>query len=211
MNLHIARTAIEEGFHRIDISVLLHHDALEGDGRNLQVTGHLRVHYILAPGNALVRTAIHHLVMEGFLLRQSNFLSMESLEVWHLAFQLGELHLRIYLISQEDRLLLMHSLLVGRHLDEEVATRNITSSLAHTRFVIIVSAAIVHRRRTIGTASIARHSDLDRMRVQLSSIHHGVGSTNDERSILSGIERISDGNGGRRAGMSVDHLVTRLR
>ena len=105
----------------------------------------------------------------------------------------------------------MHSLLVGRHLDEEVATRNIASSLAHTRFVIIVAAAIVHRRRTIGTASIARHSDLDRMRVQLSSIHHGVGSTNDERSILSGIERISDGNGGRRAGMSVDHLVTRLR
>ncbi len=60
VNLHIARTAIEEGFHRIDISVLLHHDALEGDGRNLQVTGHLRIHHILAPGNALVRTAIHH-------------------------------------------------------------------------------------------------------------------------------------------------------
>ena len=59
--------------------------------------------------------------MEGLLLWQRHFLVVESLQVWHLAFQLGEFHLCIYLVGKQDRFLLVYSLLVGRHLDEEVA------------------------------------------------------------------------------------------
>ena len=119
--LYISGTAIEEGLHRVNIAVLLYHDALEGDGRNLQLTGHLRIHHILAPGDTLVRATIHHFGMESLLLWQRYFLVVESLQVWHLAFQLGEFHLCIYLVGKQDRFLLVYSLLVGRHLDEEVA------------------------------------------------------------------------------------------
>ena len=38
--------------------------------------------------------------MESLLLRQRNFLVVESLQVRHLAFQLGKVYLRVNLISK---------------------------------------------------------------------------------------------------------------
>ena len=58
--------------------------------------------------------------MEGLLLRQRNFLVVESLQVRHLAFQLGKVYLRVNLISKEHRFLFVNTSLVGCHLDEEV-------------------------------------------------------------------------------------------
>ena len=59
--------------------------------------------------------------MEGLLLRQWNFLVVESLQVRHLTFQLGKVYLRVNLISKEHRFLFVNTSLVGCNLDEEVA------------------------------------------------------------------------------------------
>ncbi|CUQ13824.1 Uncharacterised protein [Segatella copri] len=59
--------------------------------------------------------------MESLLLRQRNFLVVESLQVRHLAFQLGKVYLRVNLISKEHRFLFVNTSLVGCNLDEEVA------------------------------------------------------------------------------------------
>jgi hypothetical protein len=59
--------------------------------------------------------------MEGLLLRQRNFLIVESLQVRHLAFQLGKVYLRVNLISKEHRFLFVNTSLVGCNLDEEVS------------------------------------------------------------------------------------------
>ena len=59
--------------------------------------------------------------MEGLLLRQRNFLVVESLQVRHLAFQLGKVYLCVNLISKEHRFLFVNTSLVGCNLDEKVA------------------------------------------------------------------------------------------
>ena len=110
---YVAGTAVEERLHRVYVAVLLNHDALEGDGWYLETARHLRVHHVLAPGDALVWSAIHGFCVEGFLLWQRHFLGVESLQVRHLAFQLCEFHLCIYLIGKQDRFLLVHPLLAG--------------------------------------------------------------------------------------------------
>lgn len=88
---------------------------------NGEASRHLRIHDILAPCNASVRSAVYGLCMEGLLLRQRNFLVVESLQVRHLAFQLGKVYLRINLISKEHRFLFVNTSLVGCNLDEEVS------------------------------------------------------------------------------------------
>ena len=91
--------------------------------------------------------------MEGFLLWQRNLLGVESLQVWHLAFQLCEVHLCIYLIGKEDRLLLVNSLL-----DEEVAARDGRSGRAHMRLVVAVLS--VHVGSAVGALCMSRHLNL---------------------------------------------------
>ena len=59
--------------------------------------------------------------MESLLLRQRNFLVVESFQVWHFAFQLGKVYLRVNLIGKEHRFLFVNASLVGCNLDEEVA------------------------------------------------------------------------------------------
>ena len=66
---------------------------------------------------------------------------MESLEVGHLTVESIELHERINLICQQNRFLLMHTLLVGAHLDEKVGARDMASRWSHLRFVVISSSA----------------------------------------------------------------------
>ena len=96
--------------------------------------------------------------MEGFLLWQRNLLGVESLQVWHLAFQLCEVHLCIYLIGKEDRFLLVNSLLAGRDLDEEVAARDGRSGRAHMRLVVAVLS--VHVGSAVGALCMSRHLNL---------------------------------------------------
>ena len=90
LNLHIAGTSVEEGFKGIDITVLLHHDAIEGDTGNRQFTRQLWEHHILAPRHCAIRTAIECLNLEAFLLREIDLLRMEALQVRHLALQLRQ-------------------------------------------------------------------------------------------------------------------------
>ena len=121
LHLHIAGTAIEEGFKGIDIMVTLHHHTLKGKGRNLQLTRHLREHHILAPCHRTIGTAVNILNGKLLLLGQRNLLRVEALKVRHLTLERGQVHQRIDLIGQQNGLLLVNTALVGTDLDKEVA------------------------------------------------------------------------------------------
>ena len=95
----------------------------------------------MAPSDSAIGSAVVCLDLKTLLLRQLHFLSVESLEVGHLTVESSQLYESIYLICKENRLLLVHSLLVGTHLDKQVGTGNIASGSAHLRFVVISSAA----------------------------------------------------------------------
>ena len=148
--LYISATAIKECLKRIHIAVFLYDNTLERDAWNLQLTRHLRIHQILTPCNATVRTAIYSLDMERFLLWKRNFLSMEAGKVRHLTLQLGKLQLSIYLICKQNRLLLVHSCLVCTYLDKQVITRDtrtgrtyLCPTLLHTILLILCTTRYI--------------------------------------------------------------------
>ena len=60
---------------------------------------------------------------ERFLLRQRNFLCMESFQVGHFAHQLTQINQRIYFIGQQNSLLFMNTSLACRCCDEQVIVR----------------------------------------------------------------------------------------
>ena len=120
LHLDIAGAAVEEGLEGVDVAVLLDDDAVERQGRNLQLTRYLGEHDVLRPGHRAVGTAVDGLYLEALLLWQRHFLRVESVQVGHLALQLGQLHQRVHLVGQQDRLLLVDALLVGTDLDEQV-------------------------------------------------------------------------------------------
>ena len=120
LHLDIAGAAVEEGLEGVDVAVLLHDDAVERQGRNLQLTRYLGEHDVLRPRHRAVGTTVDGLYLEALLLGQRHFLRMESIQVGHLSLQLCQLHQRIYLVGQQHGLLLIDALLVGTDLDEQV-------------------------------------------------------------------------------------------
>ena len=70
---------------------------------------------------------------------------METGQIGHLSFKLNQVHQGIYLVGQQDRLLLVHTGLAGTHLDEEVAALDGCSCIAHVRTVVVI---IVHTGST---------------------------------------------------------------
>ena len=208
MHLHITRAAIEESLDGVDIAVLLNHDTLEGDGRNLELARHLRIHDVLTPGDTTVRTAVDDLGVKHFLLWLWYLLRVEALQIGHLAVELGKVDLCIDLIGKEHRLLLVHTLLVGSDLDEEVVARDGRTRLTHARLIGII---VVHPGCSARVVSMARDGDLDRMGCKLLAINQCMRGTDGVSSSLACIERVGDGERGRRAGVAVDHLIARLR
>ena len=183
MNLNITGTSIKESFHRINITVLLDNDPLEIDGRYFQLSCHLWIHDVLTPGHAFVWSAVDHLCMELLLLRKRNFLSMKTFQIRHLTLQLGKFNQSINLISQQDRFLFCDMFLVGRNLDEEVATRNAGTSLSHMRLIIIISS--MHLGRTIRiTGSLSGNINLNSAGCQFLSPYKDLGRTDGENTIL---------------------------
>ena len=75
---------------------------------------------------------------ETFLLRQIDLLRIETLQIGHIATQLGKRYERIYLISKQNGLLFVNSLLVGTDLNKEVGTRNLTSGIAHLSPIVVI-------------------------------------------------------------------------
>jgi len=92
MHLNIAGSSIEKCLKGVNGAVLLHHNALEGDARNLQFACHLRVHDILAPCHSTIRPAVDTFKMETLLLGQRYFLGMKTGQIRHLALELCEIH-----------------------------------------------------------------------------------------------------------------------
>lgn len=90
LDLDVTGTAVKESLKGIDITVLLNHDSLEGDARNLEFTRHLGEHHILAPRASAVRTPVDSLYRKALLLWQIHLLGVETLKVGHIATQLGE-------------------------------------------------------------------------------------------------------------------------
>ena len=200
LNLYIARTAVEEGLERVDITILLNHNTLEGDRRYLQLAGGLWEHDILAPSAGAVWAAIHILDRERLLLRQVYLLRVEALKIGHIATKLRQLHKGIYLISKEYRLLFEHALLVGTHLDEEVAARDTATHLANLLALVVVIRTRVGTSRTY-------HLDGERFRSNLLTIYYNVGRRNGIRATLSGSNDISIGDRRRLTGVAVNHLI----
>ena len=113
----------------------MHDDAFERDAGNLQFSRHLRIHHILAPGDALIVAPVDVLYMKTFLLWQFHLLCMETRQVGHFSIELCQFYKRIHLIGQQDRFLLMHTCLIGTHPDEEVVVGDRRPSLPHWNVV----------------------------------------------------------------------------
>ena len=92
LHFHIAGATVEEGLEGIDVTVLLHHDTIEGNAGDLQFTRQLGEHHILAPRHGTIRTAIERLDLEALLLREIDLLRMEALQIGHLTLQLRQRH-----------------------------------------------------------------------------------------------------------------------
>ena len=135
-HLNITRTTIEESFKRIDIPVLLYHNTFKRDARDLQLARHLRKHHILTPCGSLIRTPIEGLYGETLLLRQIHFLGIETLQVGHITTQACQSYQRIYLICQQDRFLLVHTFLIGTHLDKEIRTGDLATCIPDLTVII---------------------------------------------------------------------------
>ena len=185
LHLHIARTAIEEGLHGVDGAVLLHHDAAVGDGWYLEFTRHLGIHHILAPGDGLIVLASHAFQVEALLLGQWHLLHVEARQIGHLALELGQIDGGIDLIGQQHRFLLVHALLVGADLDEELVAIDRRASLLHGRTV----ALMVARCTAIGSCG-ARDGHPSAIGADPTAIHHCLQSRQRIASCLLGIERI---------------------
>ena len=201
LHLDISRTAVEECLKGIDIPILHDNSTIERDCRNIEFSSHLRKHHVLAPSDSAIRSAVVCLDLETLLLRQLHFLCVESLEVGHLAVESCQLHERIYLIGEQNRLLFVHSLLVGAHLDEEVGTRYFASRSAHLRFVVISSASVL-------TLLSPAYCDFQGVRLDSLSVASYLSRRNGKRSIFVGADDIRESDGRRRSSMSVDHLKT---
>ena len=188
-HLHIAGTAVEESLERIDIPVLLDDDALESDTWNLQLSRHLRIHHILAPGHTAIRAAVHLFHMEALLLRQRNLLRVEARQIGHLTIQLRQVNQCINLIGEQDRLLFVNAPLVRTHLDEQVVAGNLRTRCTHLRFLILM-----HVGSAIALPCCARHNNLRRSRGNGLSSHHSLGSRDVERTALQRVEGIGVGD-----------------
>ena len=134
---------------------------------------------------------------------------MEALQIWHFTFQLRQINLCIYLIGQQDRFLFMNRFLIGRNLDEKISTRNRRTSLSHTRFIIHIGTS-VHIRSTIGISGMTRNTHLNSTRSNSLTIYYSMRRSYRIRTILCSIQSISNSNGRRRTGMSVNHLIAGL-
>ena len=132
----------------------MHNDnTLEREARYRHLARHLRVHNILAPRYATIVSTVQLLYVEALLLRQRYLLRVEALKVGHLAIERRKVYEGVYLVRKQYRLLLMHVLLVGCHLHEEIFRRYSASRTMRRRNGVIVH---IWRRRTI-VACGARH------------------------------------------------------
>ena len=120
LHLHIAGTTIEERLERIDVTILLDNNTIKGDAGYLHLARHLRKHDVLAPGTGAIGPSVDRLKLETLLLGQWHLLGVEALQVGHITTQLCQRHERIYLISQQDRLLFVDTPFVGTDLDEKI-------------------------------------------------------------------------------------------
>ena len=139
LHLHIARTPIEKSFKGVNVTILLNHNAIEGDAGDCQLTRQLRKHHILAPRHRAIRTTIESLDLETLLLRKIHLLSMEALQVRHLTLQLRQRDQGIDLIGEQNRFLLINTLLVGTHLDEEIRSGDMTASISQLGLIILLA------------------------------------------------------------------------
>ena len=86
--VNIAGATVEESLKGVDIAILLHHDTVEGNAGNLQLSCQLREHHILAPRHCTIGTAVECLHLKTLLLRKIHFLRMEPLQIRHLSLEL---------------------------------------------------------------------------------------------------------------------------
>ena len=120
LHLDIAGATVEECLERIDVTILLDDDALEGDAGDLKLTCHLGEHHILAPCGSPIRTSVEGLNREALLRGQAHLLSVEALQVGHITTQTGQSNKGVDLIGKKNRFLFIDAFLVGTDLDEEV-------------------------------------------------------------------------------------------
>ncbi len=120
LHFNIAGTTIEESLERIYITILLHHDTIEGDAGNRQFARQLGEHHILAPRHRAIWATVERLHLKALLLWEIDLLRVETFQIGHLTLQLCQRNQGIYFISQEDRLLLIDALFVGTYLNEKI-------------------------------------------------------------------------------------------
>ena len=184
LNLHITGASVEESLEGIDVTVLLHHDAVEGDAGYLKLTRQLWEHHILAPCHSAIRTAIERFHLEALLLRKFHLLCVETLQVGHLTLQLRQRDQGIDLICQKNGLLLIDTFLVGAHFDEEIRSGDMTAGIPQFRLIILLT--LLAGRCGITPMSLRRTADLDREGIGSNAlaVHNHMGCGNGIATVL---------------------------
>ena len=99
----------------------------------------------------------------------------------------------------------MDAVLVGTDLDEEVGTRDTATCIAQFGSLVVALLALL-----AGTGSGSRYLDGDGIGRNRLTSHHDMGRRDRIGTVLRCTDDISKGNRGRRTGVTIDHLITRL-
>ena len=135
---------VEKRINRVDITILLHHNPLELDGRNRHLSATLGKEHILPPYHRTVPAPIVLFHFQALLLGQLYFLCMKTLQIRHATGQLRQVDQRVDLISQHYRLLFIQALLVGRNRNEKVFSGNLSPGILHLH-PFVLSAPLLAR------------------------------------------------------------------
>ena len=135
---------VEKRINRVDITILLHHNPLELDGRNRHLSATLGKEHILPPYHRTVPAPIVLFHFQALLLGQLYFLRMKAFQIRHATGQLRQVDQRVDLISQHYRLLFIQALLVGRNRNEKVFSGNLSPGILHLH-PFVLSAPLLAR------------------------------------------------------------------
>ena len=119
-------SAIEESVERVSRSHHLRHVSFKGDRRDFEFSRLLREKHELLPNGCVIVPSVIMLQRESLLLRKRNFLCVETFQVGHIAMKLGQVHLGINLVSQQNGFLFIHVCLACRCGDEQFLIGNLS-------------------------------------------------------------------------------------
>ena len=117
---------------------------------------------------------------------------METSQIGHVSFQICKFDKCIHFISQEYRLLFMHTTLIGAHFDKQIITADMRAGRPQLRLIVNI---VMHMRRTICIACSPTHRNLNGLRLNILSSGCHMGWRNSKGTVFIGTDDESIGNG----------------